>query len=123
MDWATLVQRREKKESVANGGWSMIITNLSGIDLSNPAGHSFRGNGEKAWFGWPTSPVIEKLRQDWLDAPDLATQQRLCVDIQKQTWIDVPQIPVGQFYQPTAYRADLTGMLSGFAMFWNIRRG
>ncbi len=123
MDWGTLVQRREKKDSVANGGWSMIITNLSGIDLSNPAGHSFRGNGEKAWFGWPTSPVIEQLRQDWLDAPDLATQQRLCVEIQKQTWIDVPQIPVGQFYQPTAFRSDLSGMLSGFAMFWNIRRG
>ncbi len=123
MDWGTLVQRREKKDSVANGGWSIIITNLSGIDLSTPAGHSFRGNGEKAWFGWPTSPAIERLRQDWLDAPDLATQQRLCVDIQRQTWVDVPQIPVGQFYQPTAYRADLSGMLSGFAMFWNIRRG
>jgi len=24
---------------------------------------------------------------------------------------------------PTAYRRDLTGVLSGFALFWNVRRG
>ncbi len=122
VDWGTLIQRRENKAAVDAGGWSMIITNLSGIDLSNPAGHAFRTNGDKAWFGWPTSARLEALRQNWLDAPDLATQQRICRDIQAQFWIDVPHIPVGQYYQPTAYRADLEGMLDGFAMFWNIRR-
>jgi peptide/nickel transport system substrate-binding protein len=31
--------------------------------------------------------------------------------------------PLGQFYQPTAYREDLTGMLKGLPLFWNLRRG
>jgi peptide/nickel transport system substrate-binding protein len=122
MDWGTLVQRREKKGAVSEGGWSIIITNLSGVDLSNPAGHAYRTNGQKAWFGWPESATIEALRQQWLQAPDLATQQKLCVEIQKQVWVDVPQFPVGQFFQPTAYRAGLEGMVAGFAAFWNIRR-
>ena len=122
MDWGTLVQRRENKAAVAQGGWSMIITNLSGVDLATPAGHAFRGTGAKAWFGWPTSPKIEELRGAWLEAADVAAQRRLCVEIQKQFWVDVPHIPVGQYYQPTAFRGDLTGMQDGFAMFWNIRR-
>jgi peptide/nickel transport system substrate-binding protein len=122
VDWGTLVQRRENKGPVDAGGWSMIVTNLSGLDLSNPASHAFSANGTKAWFGWPTSAKLEALRQDWLDAPDLAAQQRICRDMQAQCWVDVPQIPVGLYYQPTAYRADLDGMLDGFAMFWNIRR-
>jgi peptide/nickel transport system substrate-binding protein len=36
--------------------------------------------------------------------------------------IDVPFYSLGQLLLPTAYRADLTGMLNGFATFWNIRR-
>jgi peptide/nickel transport system substrate-binding protein len=121
-DWGTLIQRRENRGSVAQGGWSVIVTNLSGLDLSTPAGHALRTNGEKAWFGWPKSERIEELRAAWLQAPDLTTQQQICADIQRQVWIDVPQIPVGLYYQPTAYRADLTGMLDGFALFWNIQR-
>ena len=122
MDWGTLVQRRDKKAPPSEGGWSMIITNLSGVDLSSPAGHAYRTNGAKAWFGWPDSQPIEALRQQYLEASDIATQQRICRDLQRQVWIDVPQFPVGQYFQPTAYRADLEGMVDGFAAFWNIRR-
>ena len=121
-DWGSIVRRRDNKGPVDEGGWSVIITTLAGLDLSNPTGHALRASGETAWFGWPSSPRIEALRQQWLEAPDLASQQRICADIQRQAWIDVPQIPVGLYYQPTAYRADLTGMLDGFATFWNIRR-
>jgi len=121
-DWGSVIQRRDKKAPVSEGGWSMIITNLSGVDLSNPAGHAYRTNGAKAWFGWPESPGIEALRQDYLEADDLVAQQRICRALQQQVWVDVPQFPVGQFFQPTAYRADLEGMVDGFAAFWNIRR-
>ena len=123
VDWGTLVQRRENKGPPAAGGWSMIVTNLSGIDLSTPAGHAFRTNGDKAWFGWPSSTKLEALRQAWLDAPDVAAQQRICTEIQAQSFVDVPQLPMGQFFQPTIARADLHGMQAGFAMFWGIRRG
>jgi len=29
----------------------------------------------------------------------------------------------GQYLQPAAYRSNLTGILEGFATFWNVRRG
>jgi peptide/nickel transport system substrate-binding protein len=55
-------------------------------------------------------------------AGSLAEQQRIAREMQLQAWIDVPYVPLGQNRQPTAYRSDLTGLLQGFPMFWNIRR-
>lgn len=123
MDWGTAVVRREKKTPVDQGGWSGLFSTLSGLDLQVPSGHAFRTEGEKGWFGWASSPKISELRYQWLDAQDLATQKRLAVDIQRQWWIDVPHIPIGQWFQPTAWRDDLTGMVDGFPIFWGIRRG
>jgi peptide/nickel transport system substrate-binding protein len=43
--------------------------------------------------------------------------------LQKQLWEDVPFIPLGEYWQATAYRKDLTGVLPGcFAAFYGVRR-
>ncbi|HWX60508.1 hypothetical protein [Bradyrhizobium sp.] len=42
--------------------------------------------------------------------------------MQRQALIDVPCVPLGVFYQPTAYKKDLTGVLRGLPLFWNVRR-
>jgi len=73
-------------------------------------------------FGWPDAPKIEALRQQWIDAPDLPAQQKLAVELQLQAFNDVPYIPLGQYFQATAYRKNITNMLSGFVKFWNVRR-
>jgi peptide/nickel transport system substrate-binding protein len=124
MDWATLVQRRIKTEPVEQGGWSIFQTSWSGLDQFNPAGHVFlRANGRNAAPGWPTSEKLESLRDDWLKAPDLAAQKKLAEQMQLQAFEDVPYIPLGQTITPTAFRSDLTGMLDGLPLFWNIKRG
>jgi peptide/nickel transport system substrate-binding protein len=124
MDWATLVQRRVKMDPVEQGGWSIFQTSWSGLDQFNPAGHVFiRGNGRAASPGWPESPKLEELRDAWLRAPDVAAQKAICEQMQLQAFQDVPYIPLGQTITSTAYRADLSGMLDGLALFWNIRRG
>jgi peptide/nickel transport system substrate-binding protein len=123
MDWGTLVQRRAKTDPVEQGGWSIFHTGWSGLDLMNPAGHVYlRGNGKAATVGWPSSPKIEELRDAWFRAPDFATQKALCDKLQLQAFEDVPYVPLGQFFIPTAYQANLTGMLQGSPVFWNIRR-
>ena len=53
---------------------------------------------QSAWFGWPTAPKIEALRDAWFDAPDLAAQKTICAEIQKQVLIDVPYVPLGQYF-------------------------
>ena len=124
MDWGTAVQRRTNMETPDKGGWSVFQTSWSGTDHASPAGNIFlRGNGKAAAPGWPDSPRIETLRNDWLQADSLATQKRIAEQMQLQAFQDVPYIPLGQQFQQSAYRADLKGVLPGLPVFWNIERG
>jgi peptide/nickel transport system substrate-binding protein len=123
MEWASLVQRRVKTDPVAQGGWNLFHTSWAALDMLNPAGHVFlRGNGRLAAPGWPDSPRIEALRNDWFVAPDAAAQQGIARALQRQAFQDVPYIPLGQYFTPTAYQANLTGIIHGNPVFWNARR-
>jgi len=124
MDLGTLVQRRASKAAPAQGGWNAFTTTYEGLTMADPATNvGLRGNGADAWFGWPTSPALEALREQWFDA-DAAGQLRIAGEIQRTAFEEVPFIPLGQLFYPTAIRADLHGLLpSPFPIFWNIRRG
>ena len=124
-DWGTMLQRRNKKDPIEQGGWSAFITGWAGTDhLSPPAHIALRGNGDSpsSWPGWCVSPDLERLRNAWFDAPDLAAQQAICREMQVVAMRDVPYYPLGQFQAPTGWRTEITGILNGFATFWNVRR-
>lgn len=122
-DWGTVIQRRASREPVEKGGWSALLTAFGSFDWMDPAGHPVaRGNGKDAWFGWPTIPRLESLRDAWFEAPNLAAQKAIADDIQRVVLDEVPFIPVGAYYSNTALRRDLTGRVGGFALFYNLRR-
>ncbi len=123
-DWGTIIARRNSREPVERGGWSTFVTYGGGLTFANPAAYTaLRGNGANAWFGWPTSPKLEALRAAWYRAPDLAAEQAIARDIQTTVWDEVPFIPIGQWYQPIARRAEITGILrTSNPLFWNVRR-
>ncbi|MEO3472117.1 ABC transporter substrate-binding protein [Roseomonas sp. CAU 1739] len=124
VEFNAMLQRRNRKGPVSDGGWSAFMTNWAGTDWLNPAGHiALRGNGEAGYAGWATMPRIEELRDAWFRAPDLAAQQAVCRDIQIEAMREVPYYPTGQYLQPTAFRSNLTGIQEGFATFWSVRRG
>jgi peptide/nickel transport system substrate-binding protein len=124
MDWGTLITRRTVKESIDKNGWSMFFTWLVGPDMINPAlNFPLRGNGEKAWFGWPTDEKLEAMRAQWLDAPDLDAQKKLAAEIQEEAFTAVPFVPTGQFIIPTAYRKGLHGVIVAPVVFlWNVEK-
>ncbi|MBO0763537.1 MAG: hypothetical protein J2P50_02935 [Hyphomicrobiaceae bacterium] len=123
-DWGTLISRRAVKAPIDKGGWSIFHTWLVGPDMANPAiNYPLRGVGEKSWFGWPTDPEMEKLRDAWFDAPDAAAQKKLVDAMQKHAWESVPFIPTAQFIIPTAYRTNISGILiSPIAFLWNVEK-
>jgi peptide/nickel transport system substrate-binding protein len=124
IDWGTVVQRRAKKDPVDKGGWSAFCTFWSGLDQSNPAVHAFlRGQGESGTMGWPSSPKIEALRSEWIATSDFAKQKQIAEQLQLQALEDVPYVPLGQNFYQTAFRNDISGILPGFVMFWNVKRG
>ena len=123
-DWGTMLQRRNNRGPVDQGGWNLFATGWEGVDQMNPSNHyAIRGNGDDkaSWPGWCVSPKLEALRNAWFDAPTLAAQKEVCEQMQLQCMVDVPSIPVGQYVQKTAYRKNVTGVLQGFATFWNVR--
>jgi peptide/nickel transport system substrate-binding protein len=101
----------------------MYPNNAPTIAMASPAANNYiRGNGNSAIFGWPDSPRLEALRDEWLFTPDLAKQQALCRDMQIQAFQDVPYYPLGVYFQSTAFRDSLAGVLPGYSLFYNVRR-
>jgi len=104
MELGAAIRRRQNQAAPDKGGWN-----------------AFFGLNDRS--GWPTSPNIEALRAAWLDAGGLDEQRRICTELQLQLWQDVPYIPMGEYWQSTAYRKDLVDVLPGcFAVFYGVRR-
>ena len=123
MDWGTVIQRRASKAPPPQGGWSVFFTTLTGVDMASPVSNlPLRGNGQGAWFGWPTAPKLEALRDQFMAEADLAGQKRIAAEIQQQAFADVPFLPLGEFIQPTTQRKDIVDTLNGLSLFWNVRR-
>jgi len=123
-DWGTLITRRASKEPIDKGGWSIFHTWWVGPDMTSPALNSaLRGQGGTAWFGWPTNPKIEQLRDQWFQSPDLETAKKLAIEIQAEAYQAAPYIPTGQFKIPTAYRKNISGLIvAPVAFLWNIEK-
>lgn len=125
MDLGTFFSRRASMEPVEKGGWSIFHTAASSVEFTEPANHTnLRGNGKGALPGWPTEPILEHLRLEWLRSDDPADQKRIGMEIERQAFLSVPYVPLGEFEAPSAYRRNVTGVLQGAAPFmWNVRKG
>jgi peptide/nickel transport system substrate-binding protein len=125
MELGAAMRKRQNQGPSDKGGWNAFFGLLDrSVPNTNPYGNIWiRADGLAAWDGWPTSPRIEALRAAWLDAGSLDEQRHICVELQMQLWQDVPYIPMGEYWQSTAYRRDLLDVMPGcFAVFWGIRR-
>jgi peptide/nickel transport system substrate-binding protein len=123
MDLATMVARRNKKEPVEQGGWSCLPVQWSGLPIANPLSIPLGANGPNGWIGWPTSTERDALRVKWLEAGSDADKKRIAEEVQREAFQSVPFVPVGQYFQPAAFRDNLTGFVrSPFSVFWGVRR-
>ena len=124
MDWQTLVGRRVKKDPPSAGGWHAFLTSWVAADILNPvmAGF-FNASCDKAMFGWPCDPTIEKLRDQYSKEADPAKQKAIVEELQKY-WAQNPtHINVGQWYAPGALRTSLDGLMTTpVPVFWNISK-
>jgi peptide/nickel transport system substrate-binding protein len=124
MDWQTVVTRRTKKEPADKGGWSAFHTYAVAADILNPISDAFMvANGDKVWFGWPTDPEMEKLRDAYSKETDPAKAKALAAAVQKRA-IETAQYGwLGQWYGPGATRANVTGWLKApLTVLWNVEK-
>ncbi|WP_376094974.1 ABC transporter substrate-binding protein [Roseomonas sp. CCTCC AB2023176] len=123
-DWGTVLARRTRREAPAQGGWNAVVAVFAGMEMATPAGNLLlRGNGDAAWFGWPRAAELERLRDEWFDAPTMDAQRGVARRLQAQFFQDVPYWPLGQFNIDGAYRRGLTGIRKGMSLPLNVRWG
>jgi peptide/nickel transport system substrate-binding protein len=125
MDFGSVLRRRTSQGPPDKGGWNMFCTLIDrSVPNVHPYGHpAIRADGKQGTNGWADSSRIEELRGAWLDAEDFDEQKRICGELQLQLWHDVPFIPLGEYWQASAYRNTLTDVMPGcFATFYGVRR-
>jgi len=125
LDWQTVVSRRAKKEPPAQGGWNIFYTTTVTVDADNPASNSFAsGACDKAWFGWPCDPEMEKLRAAYARETDPAKQKELAMAVQDRIMDQGTYIVIGQYKAFGAYRKErVSGWLAGpVPVMWNVQK-
>ena len=125
MDWQTLVARRAKKETPAEGGWNVFMTSWTTADILNPImAAGFNTNCEKSWFGWPCDEEMEALRDRFARETDPAEQKIIAEEIQVRAMEIVTHAHAGQYYRPSSWRNDkLSDVIGGpFPIFWNMTK-
>ncbi len=125
MDWQTVVSRRAKKDPPAKGGWNIFYTTTVTAGTESPAGNSFTSGGcEKAWFGWPCDPEMEKLRAAFARETDPAKQKELAVAVSDRVMDQAMYIVLGQYKAFGAYRKDrIEGWIPApVPILWNISK-
>ena len=124
MDWSTLTSRRAMKTPPDKGGWHIFHTRFPATLVLNPAIHTgVTGACDKAWFGWPCDKKLQELGKAWIGEADPAKQKQIAIEVQRRAYEYVPYIITGQFFEPSAHRKELKGVIQAPSLFlWNISK-
>ncbi len=124
MDWQTVVARRARKDPADKGGWSAFHTYAIAVDILNPISANWMiADGDKSWFGWPTDPQMEKLRDAYAKETDPAKSKALAVAVQNRALETAQYGWLGMWYGPGAARSSVVGWLKApVTVLWNIEK-
>ena len=124
MDWQTVVSRRAKKDPADKGGWSAFHTYAIAVDILNPISANWMiAQGDKSWFGWPTDPEMERLRDAYAKETDPAKGKALALAVQERALQTAQYAWLGMWYGPGAARTSVNGWLTApVTVLWNIEK-
>ena len=112
--------------------WSYVLSTKVYWGIHD--GPNMRNTLNRKYLHHSIDGCLERLRTDFVDLlfchrPDpntlvfVASRQALATEMQLRVLDQAPQMFLGQFAPPTAYRANLNGVLrTGVHTFWNITR-
>ena len=124
MDWQSVASRRASRALPADGGWSILNTNMYTADLADPVRTPMAAaDGDKAWYGWPDFPQVEALRDQYALSSDPAEQKRIAAELQRVAIDEGLYVPLGQSTPLRAYSSKLSGLpLAPAPVFWGSTR-
>jgi len=124
MDWATVTQRRNRREGVDAGGWSLFVTVANVLDGQNPLTNLYLASPcEGGLTGWPCDTRLEELRRSWWEENDPAKRQEILHRVHARAYEVLPYINAGQFRTLAAHRANVEGLRpTTIPVFWGVTK-
>jgi len=125
MDWQTLVGRRAKKDTIANGGWHMFLTAWQAFDVWSPiANPTMDTRGEKSgWFGWASDDKMIELRAKFMRSVDEPEKKKLAEQMHARAFEIGTHAPLGEYNQPVAAGKNISGFfISNGNVYWNLKK-
>jgi peptide/nickel transport system substrate-binding protein len=123
-DWGTVTTRQQNRGPIEQGGWNLFVTTASGATMQSPVTNiGTNMSCERAWAGWPCDAEAERLRNAVVEATDDAARRAATEALHLRLAEVQPYRVLGQYDQPYARRANISGVLSAPVMlFWNIEK-
>lgn len=123
-DWATLTQRRNKREPIDQGGWNIFVTVANVLDGGSPLTNLYLASPcQGGLAGWPCDQKLEDLRRAWWEERDPAKRRATLDLVHAQAYESLPYINAGQFRTLAAYRANVTGLRpTTIPVFWDVEK-
>ncbi|MSP48345.1 MAG: ABC transporter substrate-binding protein [Alphaproteobacteria bacterium] len=124
-DWGGLLARRAKQEAPEAGGWSVVHTWGFGFELGSAISNYGLTTAcdRSGWPGWPCDETMTKLREDWAKEGDITKRKAIGAAIQSRAVEQAYFVPLGTFFQPMAYRKNLTNIVEvAIPVFWNVEK-
>jgi peptide/nickel transport system substrate-binding protein len=123
-DWATVTQRRNRREGVEQGGWSLFVTVANVLDGQNPLTNLYLASPcEGGLTGWPCDAQLEELRRSWWEEGDPAKRQDILHRVHARAYEVLPYINAGQFRTLAAHRANVEGLRpTTIPVFWGVTK-
>jgi peptide/nickel transport system substrate-binding protein len=124
MDWATVTQRRNRREAVDQGGWNLFVTVANVLDGQNPLTNLYLASPcEGGLTGWPCDQRLEELRRAWWEENDAAKRQDILQQIHARAYEVLPYINAGQFRTLAAHRTNVEGIRPTIIpVFWGVTK-
>jgi peptide/nickel transport system substrate-binding protein len=103
-------------------GWSIFLSYSSAWSNTAPISMNLlSASGDMAWYGWPSDPPLEKLRDAFSVATDDYQRHQLATLIQVRAMEAGIFVPLGEIRAHIAARKNINGFVTGpINALWNI---
>lgn len=124
-DWATITQRRTKRDAPADGGWNMYFTVGSEFDANSPITSMLGPPCGADEPGWACDAKLDQLRKRWVQARAGAERKAALEAFHTRVYEVVPYAMGGQYSTASAVRKSLKGvehLWAGIPNVWVLDR-
>ena len=121
MTWDQLLARRnEVRGGDGHPPWNLFHTWWVAADLADPSRIAYSGSQTRGWLSGHEDAQVERMRRAFATARTQEQRVAIARQLQERLWADANVAILGQFFEPIAYRSNVTGIQSPIQMYYRL---